>query len=261
MCPPVRMPATLLIALLLLVPLHVLPRAALAFAVSATQTLCGDGAVDPGEECDDGNIGNGDGCDSACRVESLECAADSDCDDGNECTVDQCELGSGSCSSLPVRNGALCNADAGCCQGGACLPACWGVEPPAQEQGSKIKVTCRGPEGEGWAGRGFASVETVPNAAPQFAGAAQSEEVAVTKWVRKRIRKSGKAKLKLKLNKTGRRLARKAVRQGQRGIDVRLEVQRESDQGVLEFLVQVVKKKRRSRVSDVTRPTTPGVSR
>ena len=28
---------------------------------------CGNGVVDPGEECDDGNIKNGDGCSADCK--------------------------------------------------------------------------------------------------------------------------------------------------------------------------------------------------
>ena len=32
--------------------------------------VCGDGTLDPGEECDDGNTTNGDGCSSVCLIES-----------------------------------------------------------------------------------------------------------------------------------------------------------------------------------------------
>jgi cysteine-rich repeat protein len=35
----------------------------------ATGGFCGDGILDPGEECDDGNNMNGDGCDEHCRLE------------------------------------------------------------------------------------------------------------------------------------------------------------------------------------------------
>src|SRR4029077_18043681 len=31
---------------------------------------CGDGFLDPGEQCDDGNTHNGDGCNSSCMLES-----------------------------------------------------------------------------------------------------------------------------------------------------------------------------------------------
>jgi cysteine-rich repeat protein len=34
-------------------------------------TLCGNGAVDAGEECDDGNLASGDGCSSACLSEQI----------------------------------------------------------------------------------------------------------------------------------------------------------------------------------------------
>jgi cysteine-rich repeat protein len=40
--------------------------------------ICGDGIVDPGEECDDGNSNDGDGCSGNCTVES-----DSDSDSGD----------------------------------------------------------------------------------------------------------------------------------------------------------------------------------
>jgi len=40
----------------------------------AAHTVCGDGTVDPGEECDDGNLTFGDGCSKLCQVEcSFEC--------------------------------------------------------------------------------------------------------------------------------------------------------------------------------------------
>ena len=47
--------------------------------------VCGNGILEPGEECDDGNLITGDGCDSSCQIEqqvgdSLTlCQQDSDC--------------------------------------------------------------------------------------------------------------------------------------------------------------------------------------
>jgi cysteine-rich repeat protein len=32
---------------------------------------CGDGHVDPGEDCDDGNIIGGDGCSETCKAELI----------------------------------------------------------------------------------------------------------------------------------------------------------------------------------------------
>ena len=34
--------------------------------------MCGDGYLDPGEECDDGNLVDDDGCSSECEVEYFE---------------------------------------------------------------------------------------------------------------------------------------------------------------------------------------------
>ncbi len=39
-------------------------------------TMCGDGILQPGEECDDGNLIPGDGCDEFCNVESNDDCAD-----------------------------------------------------------------------------------------------------------------------------------------------------------------------------------------
>ncbi len=33
-------------------------------------TLCGNGVLDPGEQCDDGNTNNGDGCSATCQIEA-----------------------------------------------------------------------------------------------------------------------------------------------------------------------------------------------
>lgn len=43
---------------------------------------CGDGSVDPGEECDDGNQVSGDGCSLICRVEPAACTPDTKQCDG-----------------------------------------------------------------------------------------------------------------------------------------------------------------------------------
>ncbi len=36
--------------------------------------VCGNGVLEPGEECDDGNTVNGDGCDSGCAIEGSSCS-------------------------------------------------------------------------------------------------------------------------------------------------------------------------------------------
>jgi len=56
-------------------------------ARSRAQGVCGDGAVDSGEQCDDGNLTNGDGCSARCTTE--QCGngiadAGEQCDDGEK---------------------------------------------------------------------------------------------------------------------------------------------------------------------------------
>jgi cysteine-rich repeat protein len=63
----------------------------------ACSTACGDGRLDPGEDCDDGNLVNGDGCSSSCKKE-----------DGFVCSIvttqdsTTCQSGSGQCLDLPI---------------------------------------------------------------------------------------------------------------------------------------------------------------
>ena len=76
-----------------------------ANAVTAFSTLCGDGNLDPGEQCDDGNAANGDGCSAGCR---RECVTAPDCNDGDTCTEKRCV--SGECA-LP-----RCGLDGGRCE-------------------------------------------------------------------------------------------------------------------------------------------------
>lgn len=61
---------------------------------------CGDGVVEPGEECDDGNTVNCDGCSARCTVEPS-------CDDGDPCTTDTCDPGTGTCTH--TTNNAQCD--------------------------------------------------------------------------------------------------------------------------------------------------------
>jgi cysteine-rich repeat protein len=60
-------------------------------------TTCGNGVVDPGEQCDDGNQVNGDCCSSLCLSEP---AGNACADDLNPCTGDICD-GTGHCTHPP----------------------------------------------------------------------------------------------------------------------------------------------------------------
>ena len=59
--------------------------------------VCGDGIIDPGEQCDDGNTTPGDGCDAACQLEVMGVCGDGvvdpgeQCDDGNTMSGDGCD--------------------------------------------------------------------------------------------------------------------------------------------------------------------------
>lgn len=95
---------------------------------------CGDGVVDPGEECDDGNNAGRDGCWTGCLVEGCWACAGSPsvctpddgpaCDDGNVCTTaDACS--GGACVGAP-DDGVACSDDYVCttndtCLGGTCV--------------------------------------------------------------------------------------------------------------------------------------------
>jgi cysteine-rich repeat protein len=66
--------------------------------VTISYSLCGNGLLEPGEQCDDSNTMDGDCCSSTCQFESngSPCAADA-----NPCTADVCD-GAGSCTHPPI---------------------------------------------------------------------------------------------------------------------------------------------------------------
>ena len=82
---------------------------------------CGNGILDPGEQCDDGNLDDGDCCSSSC---TLDAAGTLCADEGNVCTDDVCD-GAGTCQRLPnagtCDDGLFCT-DGDVCSGGTCVP-------------------------------------------------------------------------------------------------------------------------------------------
>src|SRR5581483_560027 len=130
---------------------------------------CGNGVVDPGEECDDANGGNTDACTTTChfnvcgdgfvRAGVEDCddgnAADGDCcsstctfegagapcpDDGDPCSGDTCD-GSGRCThATPTGAGVTCRPAAGPCD----VPeTCDGVHPTCPIDGFDVGSSCR----------------------------------------------------------------------------------------------------------------------
>ncbi|MBN1770091.1 MAG: DUF1566 domain-containing protein [Deltaproteobacteria bacterium] len=91
---------------------------------ACVEELCGNGTLNPGEECDDGNIVPGDGCEATCR---FSCRTNEECREvpDDVCTTDTCEpVAAGQAcrrtdNSLPCDDCDPCTiGDA--CSGGAC---------------------------------------------------------------------------------------------------------------------------------------------
>jgi len=66
----------------------------------ACAPTCGNGNLEPGEECDDGNLVNGDGCSSTCQIEQGFTCTPTTKPDTQTCTQ---TLYSGQCLELPVK--------------------------------------------------------------------------------------------------------------------------------------------------------------
>jgi cysteine-rich repeat protein len=107
------------------------------------QPSCGNGIVDPGEQCDDGNTINGDACDTNCtapRCGNSVVDPGEQCDDGNTTNGDSCDT---NCTAPRCGNGAVdlgeqcddgntLNGDA--CEANCTLPVCGNGIKDASEQ-------------------------------------------------------------------------------------------------------------------------------
>ena len=78
---------------------------------------CGDGDIDPLEECDDANVIPDDGCEVNCRY---SCHEDSECDDADVCTDDSCGEGGTGQMCLFENNTAPCDDGNPCTEGDVC---------------------------------------------------------------------------------------------------------------------------------------------
>jgi len=93
-------------------------------------TICGNGVVEPPEQCDDGNLVDSDGCDSNCTPTGCGngiVTAGEECDDGNtaagDCCAPDCYFET---AGSPCDDGNPCTAPDTCNTG-----ACSGAETPA----------------------------------------------------------------------------------------------------------------------------------
>ena len=99
--------------------------------------LCGNGVVDPGEQCDDGNLMDHDGCSSSCQLESFcgngRVEPNEECDDGNYEAGDgcspECTLETG-CGNGKLELGEECDDD-NLFSGDGCSADCIDEEPGA----------------------------------------------------------------------------------------------------------------------------------
>jgi len=77
-----------------------LPRNKRTGTTHACTGTCGDGNINPGEECDDGNLVDGDGCSSTCQIEpGFTCTTQTN-SDSHPCTQ---TIYSGNCLDLQVK--------------------------------------------------------------------------------------------------------------------------------------------------------------
>ena len=105
---------------------------------SCGDTICGNGVLDPGEDCDDGNTMDGDGCSAVCLFECAECFDTF----GLQCTGQLCsasvpcppfnvicsaELCPAACPCCPVCGDGMCEGDETVCNCDSdCLDGCGG---------------------------------------------------------------------------------------------------------------------------------------
>jgi hypothetical protein len=128
-------------------------------AAAAEEACCFPGGtcadVDPATCSTQGGSPQGSGTNCAtvdCAVVQF-CTTDADCDDGNECTVDGCDLATNTCFSFPQPDGTACGGPPGVCeiqdtcQAGSCVPGglvpnCCAADSDCPDDGD----VCDGPE-------------------------------------------------------------------------------------------------------------------
>jgi cysteine-rich repeat protein len=113
-----------------------------AFIAKIGGAACGNGVLDPGEQCDDGNAAAGDCCSATCQFE----ANDTVCDDANACTFHSACNGAGAC--VAVGTTVVCTPLDQCHDAGTCDPATGQCSNPAKADGTPCNdgSSCTGPD-------------------------------------------------------------------------------------------------------------------
>jgi len=216
-------------------------------------------------DCSDGNACTRDRCDADTSMCIQENIGASCADDGNACTQTTCAPATG-CTQQPVADGVSCTRSEGCilgeCLSGVCVesPVCAPVTVavvqvvPRRASNPKLQVTCSGEKNDICQAEGSfePDVDSAPVIALDAASAAETKKVdcssvsrgtLITASVRRKVKRTGQAKLKLKLNPIGKCLLKNA---GEDGIGVRvttrLQRRGETAPTLLDHLVRVVRR-------------------
>src|SRR5262249_18275023 len=94
--------------------------------IGAIAPICGNGVLDPTEQCDDGNTVAGDCCSPTCTFEPAGQA----CDDGNVCTINSTCDGAGVCTVTGFADGTPCNDGNACTTADSSAAGVGGGGPP-----------------------------------------------------------------------------------------------------------------------------------
>ena len=111
---------------------------------ACVEVLCGNGTLNPGEECDDGNLVPRDGCETTCR---FSCHTADECREApdNPCTTDSCAPVSGGQLCVRTNNTLACDDGNACTSGDACAGGvCRGTAIDADGDGYGPGASCGG---------------------------------------------------------------------------------------------------------------------